>query len=78
MNKTIEALKQDIASSQRIKEKLLSNITTKNQTEIVLNLVELDFDFKDKTVELIYYVIDKNYPNTKLDFAEFENIISNA
>jgi hypothetical protein len=75
MNKTIEALKQDIANSQRIKDKLLSNITTESQTEIILNLVELDFDFKNKTVELIYYVVDKNYPNTKLDFAEFKNII---
>jgi hypothetical protein len=78
MNKTIEALKHDIANSQRIKEKLLSNINTESKKEIVLNLVELDFNFKDKIVELIYYVIDENYPNVKLDFTEFKNIISKA
>ena len=76
INKTIDALLKEILNSSRIKEKLLNNLNTQCQTEIVLNLVELVYSFDTKTVEIIYFVKDTEYPNTILNFSEFNKLIS--
>lgn len=51
MNKTIQAFRNDISNSDKIKQKLLENIKTKGNKEFVLNTVELSFDFSNENVE---------------------------
>ena len=77
MNKTIESLIMSINNSEKIKTKLLTNMKTQSKKTIVLNLVELDFHFDKKEVELIYYAVDSKYPNTKLSFEEFKKKLIN-
>ena len=58
MNKTIEAFKDDIHSSLKLREKILLNIESKTKKEMILNQVELYFNFEKKNIELVYYVLD--------------------
>ena len=75
MNKTIEAFKDDIHSSLKLREKILLNIESKTKKEMILNQVELYFNFEKKNIELVYYVLDSNYPNVIVDFNELKDII---
>lgn len=75
MNKTIESLQISINDSKRLKEKLLNNLESENRRTIILNLVELEFDFSNQEVEIMYYAIDDEYPNTKLNFLKFREIL---
>jgi len=75
MNKTIESLILSINNSKQLKEKLLSNLKSQNKKTIILNLVELDFDFDNQEVEMIYYAVDDKYPNTKVDFLRLKEIL---
>ncbi len=76
MNKTIEAFKDDIHSSLKLREKILLNIESKTKKEMILNQVELYFNFEKKNIELVYYVLDSNYPNVIIDFNELKDIIN--
>ena len=76
MNKTIEAFKDDIRNSSRLREKILLNIESKTNKEMILNQVELYFNFEKKNIELVYYVLDSNYPNVIIDFNELKDIIN--
>ncbi|MBM6845387.1 hypothetical protein [Phocaeicola plebeius] len=76
MNKTIEAFKDDIHSSLKLREKILLNIESKTKKEMILNQVELYFNFEKKNIELVYYVLDSNYPNVIVDFNELKDIIN--
>ena len=76
MNKTIEAFKDDIHSSLKLREKILLNIEAKTKKEMILNQVELYFNFEKKNIELVYYVLDSNYPNVIVDFNELKDIIN--
>ena len=76
MNKTIEAFKDDIHSSLKLREKILLNIESKPKKEMILNQVELYFNFEKKNIELVYYVLDSNYPNVIIDFNELKDIIN--
>ena len=76
MNKTIEAFKDDMHSSLKLREKILLNIESKTKKEMILNQVELYFNFEKKNIELVYYVLDSNYPNVIIDFNELKDIIN--
>lgn len=76
MNKTIEAFKDDIHSSLKLREKILLNIESKTKKEMILNQIELYFNFEKKNIELVYYVLDSNYPNVIIDFNELKDIIN--
>ena len=76
MNKTIEAFKDDIHSSLKLREKILLNIEAKTKKEMILNQVELYFNFEKKNIKLVYYVLDSNYPNVIIDFNELKDIIN--
>lgn len=76
MNKTIEAFKDDIHSFLKLREKILLNIESKTKKEMILNQVELYFNFEKKNIELVYYVLDSNYPNVIIDFNELKDIIN--
>ena len=78
MNKTIEAFKDDIHSSLKLREKILLNIEAKTKKEMVLNQVELYFNFEKDNIELVYFVLDSNYPNVIIDFKELKNIINSV
>ncbi|MEI0567823.1 hypothetical protein [Brachyspira pulli] len=78
MNKTIEAFKDDIHSSLKLREKILLNIEAKTEKEMVLNQVELYFNFEKENIELVYFVLDSNYPNVIIDFNELKNIINSV
>lgn len=78
MNKTIEAFKDDIHSSLKLKEKILLNIESKTEKEMILNQVELYFNFEKENIELVYFVLDSNYPNVIIDFKELKDIINNV
>ncbi|MBV8040532.1 hypothetical protein QVO10_11640 [Bacteroides gallinaceum] len=76
MNKTIEAFKDDIRNSSRLREKILLNIESKTNKEMILNQVELYFNFEKNNIELTYFVLDSNYPNVTVDFNELKDIIN--
>ncbi|ADK31359.1 hypothetical protein BP951000_1372 [Brachyspira pilosicoli 95/1000] len=78
MNKTIEAFKDDIHSSLKLKEKILLNIESKTEKEMILNQVELYFNFEKENIELVYFVLDSNYPNVIIDFKELKDIINSV
>lgn len=78
MNKTIEAFKDDIHDSLKLREKILLNIESKTEKEIILNQVELYFNFEKENIELVYYVLDRNYPNVIIDFKELKDIINSV
>ena len=78
MNKTIEAFKDDIHSSLKLREKILLNIEAKTKKEMILNQVELYFNFEKDNIELVYFVLDSNYPNIIIDFNELKNIINSV
>lgn len=78
MNKTIEAFKDDIHSSLKLKEKILLNIESKTEKEIILNQVELYFNFEKENIELVYFVLDSDYPNVIIDFNELKDIINSV
>lgn len=78
MNKTIEAFKDDIHSSLKLREKILLNIELKTKKEMILNQVELYFNFEKDNIELVYYVLDSNYPNVIIDFNELKDIINSV
>ncbi len=78
MNKTIEAFKDDIHSSLKLREKILLNIEAKTKKEMVLNQVELYFNFEKDNIELVYFVLDSNYPNVIINFKELKNIINSV
>ena len=78
MNKTIEAFKNDIHSSLKLKEKILLNIESKTEKEMILNQVELYFNFEKENIELVYFVLDSNYPNVIIDFKELKDIINSV
>ena len=78
MNKTIEAFKDDIHSSLKLREKILLNIESKTEKEMILNQVELYFNFEQENIELVYFVLDSNYPNVIIDFNELKDIINSV
>lgn len=78
MNKTIEAFKDDIHSSLKLREKILLNIELKTKKEMILNQVELYFNFEQENIELVYFVLDSNYPNVIIDFNELKDIINSV
>ena len=78
MNKTIEAFKDDIHSSLKLREKILLNIEAKTKKEMILNQVELYFNFEKDNIELVYFVLDSNYPNVIINFKELKNIINSV
>ena len=78
MNKTIEAFKDDIHSSLKLREKILLNIKLKTETEMILNQVELYFNFEKENIELVYFVLDSDYPNVIINFNELKDIINNV
>lgn len=45
---------------------------------MILNQVELYFNFEKKNIELVYYVLDSNYPNVIIDFKELKDIINSV
>ena len=78
MNKTIEAFKDDIHSSLKLREKILLNIESKTKKEMILNQVELYFNFEKDNIELVYFVLDSNYPNVIINFKELKDIINSV
>lgn len=78
MNKTIEAFKYDIHSSLKLREKILLNIESKTEKEMILNQVELYFNFEKENIELVYFVLDSDYPNVIIDFNELKDIINSV
>ena len=74
MNKTIEAFKDDIHSSLELREKILLNIELKTEKEMILNQVELYFNFEKENIELVYFVLDSDYPNVIIDFKELKEL----
>ena len=78
MNKTIEAFKDDIHSSLKLREKILLNIESKTEKEMILNQVEIYFNFEKDNIELVYFILDSNYPNVIIDFNELKNIINSV
>ena len=76
MNKTIKAFKDDISNSLKLREKILLNIELKTKEEMVLNQVQLNFNFEEEKVELTYYILDSNYPDVIIDFNRLKDILN--
>ncbi|MBD2767538.1 hypothetical protein IC235_06500 [Hymenobacter sp. BT664] len=56
MNKTLESFLQEVVGAVKIKEKILQNMKTNAENDIILNLFDLEFDFKTRivTIKLLY------------------------
>lgn len=75
MTKTLISFKEGISNSERIRERLLKNVSSQTDKEITLNLSDLDFDFNKKEVTISYYVKDKEYPDVILKFEDFVSLV---
>jgi hypothetical protein len=74
---TLRAFYDSIENAEKLKKVLLKNITTHEEKTIILNLVQLEYDFDKNYITIEYYVEDKNYPNKILSFEEFEDLVQN-
>lgn len=75
MAKTVSSFKESISSSQRVRERLLNNITSQSDKEINLNLSDLDFDFHRQEVRISYYIKDNDYPDVVMKFDDFVSLV---
>jgi len=73
---TLDGLRESVGDSDRVKNLLLTNLTTQEKTELQLNLVWLTYDFDLHQVLVEYYVIDNNYPNIRMSFEDFRRFIN--
>lgn len=69
MNKTIECFQNHVP--EVIKKRILTNITQKTSEKMVLNLLQLHFDYTRCEVTIEYYVEDDNFPTTKMNLGDF-------
>jgi hypothetical protein len=74
---TLRAFYNSIKDIKEINDYLLNNIKAHNEKTIVLNHVQLEYNFDKKYVIIVYFVKDKEFPDKKLSFEEFENILQN-
>jgi len=72
---TLDALKESVGDSNRLRKILRENFLTKERKEIRLNLVYLTYDFSVCRVLLQYYVIDNEYPDVEMSFEDLEAFI---
>ncbi len=75
MTKTLLIFKEGIAKSQKVRERLVKNIDKQTDTEITLNLSDLDFDFNKKEVKISHYIKDGEYPDVVLKFNDFISLV---
>lgn len=75
MTKTLLIFKEGIAKSQKVRERLVKNIDKQTDTEITLNLSDLDFDFNKKEVKISHYIKDREYPDVVLKFNDFISLV---
>lgn len=71
---TIKAFFESVGD--KISTHILENLKTEEKVKIVLNLVQLKFDFEKKNVVISYYMVDKVYPDVKLSFRELKELLS--
>lgn len=69
MNKTLECFQNHVPEA--IKKKILCLITQKTSEKMVLDLLQLYFDYTRCEVTIEYYVEDDNFPTTKINFGDF-------
>ena len=74
---TLKAFYESIRNSTKIKNKLLENIKSKEEHIIVMDLVELTYDFNKNTIKIDYYIINKEYQPITFDFEDFTNFLQN-
>jgi hypothetical protein len=58
-------------------EILLDNIKSHKEKVIILNLVQVKYNFDENSVTIVYPCEDKEFPDKKLSFGEFENMLKN-
>ena len=76
--RTLKAFYDSIGSKgNTINQALLDNIKSRKEKEIVLNLVQLQFNFSKNYVVIVYFIEGKKFPDKILSFEEFENILKN-
>ena len=73
MTKTLLIFKEGIAKSQKVRERLVKNIDRQTDTEITLNLSDLDFNKKE--VKISHYIKDTEYPDVVLKFNDFISLV---
>jgi len=71
MNKTIQALKDEMLNAPKIKAKLIENISIRENPKIVTNLFSVEYDFVNETISIYYYVEDREYPDQIISFTDF-------
>jgi len=74
---TLRAFYDSIENRNEIKNVLFENLDSKKEEIIVLNIVQVEYKFKEKYVTIAYYCEDKEYPDKKLSFEEFGNLLQN-
>jgi hypothetical protein len=75
MINVLDGLLAEIARYESLRAKILDRIANKTHQELVTNLHQLLFDFETKTVEIVYYVEDDNYPPLRVSFADLKAAI---
>lgn len=74
-NGTIEALQRELAGSSSVRQRIRENLVKQTSPELVLNLVQLEFDFESKRVNVTYYVEDRAFPESTLSFEDLAALL---
>ncbi|MDR1794382.1 MAG: hypothetical protein LBR25_03225 [Erysipelotrichaceae bacterium] len=72
---TLKAFLSKENFSLELAKRVLNNMSTQDEDVMCFNLNELQFDFVECKVVLIYYVIDKNYPVVSMKFDELTRLL---
>lgn len=72
----LNALKESLSGSDKLRTLLLDNVHTARSREIRLNLVYLTYDFSSQSILVEYYVEDSDYPAVSISFDELIHLVT--
>ena len=75
-NKTLDALRKEIAGSERRKAHLLACVSDASaETEVVFDVCQVVFDRRARVATVEWFCDDPQYPEAKLTFDELSRLV---
>jgi len=71
-----EFLSEGANLSKSFAEKILANMQSEEKSNMVFNLTQVEFDFKEKQATISYFIIDDSYPDLVLSFDELGKLLN--
>ena len=76
-HKTFTTFIEDVGYNPLV-SKILGNISTQQESEMVFNMTQILFDFAHEEVTISFFIVDNEYPDIQLSFDELRKIFSYA